>query len=85
MRRQRYSATRNKLDLNNRVQVRILKKRLKVSDKQLAGLVQKAGTSIAALRKEADLQRLVSVPPAEVIASTQETAVEQTVEERIAV
>ena len=85
MRSQRYSATRNKLDLRDRVQVRIIRKRLKVSEKQLVGLVQKAGDSLAAVRKEADLQRLAAVPPAEVVASVQEPAAAETVEEPAAV
>ncbi|WP_298253577.1 DUF3606 domain-containing protein [Bradyrhizobium sp.] len=85
MRGHRYSATRNKLDLRDRVQVRIVRKRLKVSEKQLVGLVQKAGDSLAAVRKEADLQRLVTEPPAVVIASVQEPAVAETAEERTAV
>ena len=77
--RRRYNATRNKLDLSDRVQVRIVRKRLKVSEKQLVSLVQKAGDSIAAVRKEAGAQRParlpdVVVPPAEVIASAQEPA-----------
>lgn len=81
MRSHRYSSTRNKLDLRDRVQVRIIRKRLKVSEKELVGLVQKAGDSLAAVRKEVDLQRQVSVPPAEVIASVQEPAVAESVEE----
>jgi hypothetical protein len=73
MQRRSYSAARNKLDLSDRVQVRIVRKRLKVSEEQLAGLVRKAGASIAAVRKEASAQRLLTlprlrVPPAEVIA-----------------
>lgn len=77
MHRRQYSAARNKLDLTDRVQVRIVRKRLKVSEQQLAGLVRKAGDSIAAVRKEADAQRLLTlpsarVPPAEVVASVEE-------------
>jgi hypothetical protein len=77
MRRRQYSAIRNKLDLTDRVQVRIVRKRLKVSEQQLAGLVRKAGDSIAAVRKEADTQRLLTlpaarVPPAAVVASVEE-------------
>lgn len=77
MRRRQYSATRNKLDLNDRVQVRIVRKRLKVSEKQLADLVRTAGQSIAAVRKEAVSRQLLTlpggrVPAAEVIASANE-------------
>ncbi len=67
MRSHRYSAMRNKLDLRDRVQVRIVRKRLKVSEKQLVGLVEKVGDSLAAVSKEADLQRLATVPPADVV------------------
>lgn len=62
MRGNRYSVMRNKLDLSDRVQVRIVRKRLKVSEKKLAGLVRTAGPSIAAVRKEADSQRLLTLP-----------------------
>ena len=62
MRHHRYSVSRNKLDVNDRVQVRILRKRLKVSEKELLGLVQKAGASIAAVRKEADTQSILRLP-----------------------
>jgi len=80
MRRQSYNATRNKLDLTDRVQVRIVRKRLKVSEEQLASLVRKAGDSIAAVRKEAQTQRLLTLPKkdlpaAVVIASVEEPAV----------
>ena len=81
MRSHRYRATRNKLDLRDRVQVRIIRKRLKVSEKQLVGLVQKAGDSLAAVRKEADLQGLTTVPPAEVVAAVQEPAAAEILEE----
>ena len=59
MHRRQFSGARNKLDLNDRVQVRILRKRLKVPHEQLAGLVRTAGDSIAAVSKEAgDRRRL---------------------------
>jgi hypothetical protein len=77
MQRRHANMARNKLDISDRVQVRILRKRLKVSDRELAGLVQKAGSSIAAVRKEASAQRLSlksQVPPAAVIEAIQEPA-----------
>jgi hypothetical protein len=67
--RRQFSAARNKLDLNDRVQVRIVRKRLKVSDKQLAGLVSKAGNSIAAVSKEAGSRRLLSLPGSQIPAT----------------
>jgi len=58
MQRRQTTGVRNKLNLNNPVQVRIVRKRLKVSNEQLADLVRTAGTSITAVRKEAGLKRL---------------------------
>ena len=77
MDRRQFCGARNKLDLNDRVQVRIVRKRLKVSDKQLAGLVRTAGNSIAAVSKEASFQRRLSLPgsqtpPTEMIVSVKE-------------
>jgi hypothetical protein len=62
MHRRQPSGARNKLDLTDRVQVRILRKRLKVSDEQLANLVRTAGNSIAAVRKEVGARRLLTLP-----------------------
>ena len=62
MRRRQSTGARNKLDLNDRVQVRIVRKRLKVSNEQLASLVRTAGNSITAVRKEAGAKRLLSLP-----------------------
>ncbi|KJC37021.1 hypothetical protein UP09_27530 [Bradyrhizobium sp. LTSP885] len=44
---------RNSLDLRDKVQVKILRKRLKLSDEQFAGIVRKSGNSISAITKEA--------------------------------
>jgi hypothetical protein len=44
---------RNSLDLQDKVQVKILRKRLKISDEQLASIVRKSGNSISAITKEA--------------------------------
>lgn len=80
MHRRQFSDARNKLDLNDRVQVRIVRKRLNVSNKQLANLVSTAGNSIAAVSKEASSRRRLTlpgskIPPAEVIASVKEPEV----------
>jgi hypothetical protein len=77
MHRRQFSGARNKLDLNDRVQVRIVRKRLKVTDEQLANLVRTAGHSIAAVSKEAGSRQRLSLPsgklpPAEVIAVVNE-------------
>jgi uncharacterized protein DUF3606 len=52
MHRRHVTGARNRFDQNDRVQVRIVRKRLKVSDEQLASLVRTAGNSIAAVTKE---------------------------------
>jgi hypothetical protein len=64
MRRRPFAGSRNKLDLGNRVQVRIIRKRLKISEEQLNNLVGKAGDSIAAVRKEAGSRHLLKLPQA---------------------
>jgi hypothetical protein len=58
MQTRQVTGARNKLNLNNRVQVRIVRKRLKISDEQLADLVRTPGNSISAVRKEARLKQL---------------------------
>jgi Protein of unknown function (DUF3606) len=77
MHRRPFSGARNNLDLNDRVQVRIVRKRLKVSNEQLASLVRTAGASIAAVSKEASAWRRLTLPAsrmpsASVIASVKE-------------
>ena len=62
MHRRQFSGVRSKLDLNNHVEVRIVRKRLKVTDKQLASLVRTAGNSIAAVSKEAASRDRLSLP-----------------------
>jgi hypothetical protein len=62
MRRQRHQPLRNKLDLNDRKQVRVLKKKLRVSEPELAEIVGRIGNSISAISKEVTLQR-ASQPP----------------------
>jgi hypothetical protein len=75
MQRPRIQPIRNKLDLNDRVQMRIVTKRLGVSPSELNDLVGRIGNSISALAKEVHLQRArklappAQVPPAAVIAS----------------
>ncbi len=74
MRRLKPQTTRNKLDLHDRTQVRLVRKRLGLSDEELTEIVGRIGNSIAAISKEAALQsgrtlpRLADVPPAAAIA-----------------
>jgi hypothetical protein len=75
MRRSRPQPIRNKLDLADRTQVRLVRKRLGLSDAELTNIVERIGNSIAAISKEAALQRATTlpkpddVPPAAVITS----------------
>ncbi len=75
MRRAKPQPIRNKLDLTDRTQVRLIKKRLKLSDAELTTIVERIGNSLSAISKEATLQRAAvlspptEVPPAAVIAS----------------
>jgi uncharacterized protein DUF3606 len=66
MHRRQFTGARNKLDLNDRVQVRIVRKRLKISNQELSSLVRTAGNSIAAVNKEAISRRRLSLPGARV-------------------
>ena len=53
MNRRRPTYFRNLLDLRDKVQVRVLRKRLRLSDEEFADIVQKSGNSISAITKEA--------------------------------
>jgi hypothetical protein len=57
MQRRKFSYFRNALDLKDRVQVRIVRRRLKLSSGELEGIVRKSGNSIAAITKEAATAR----------------------------
>jgi Protein of unknown function (DUF3606) len=53
MNRRKPSYFRNSLDLRDKVQVKVLRKRLKLSDEQFGEIFRKSGNSIAAITKEA--------------------------------
>ncbi|CCE05523.1 conserved hypothetical protein [Bradyrhizobium sp. STM 3843] len=80
MRRPKIQPIRNKLDLTDRVQVRIVTRRLGLSQAELTEIVGRIGNSIAAISKEVHSQRAcrlaaaAEVPPAAVIASVTETS-----------
>jgi Protein of unknown function (DUF3606) len=57
MRRTKPLASRNKIDVADASQIRILKKRLGVSSEDLHRVVAKVGNSIAAVTKEIECQR----------------------------
>ncbi|MGY3235526.1 hypothetical protein ACVWZ4_003909 [Bradyrhizobium sp. USDA 4472] len=75
MRRSTPKPIRNKLDLTDRVQMRLVRKRLGLSDAELTAIVGRIGNSIAAISKEAAQQRAsaprkpADVPAAAVIAA----------------
>jgi uncharacterized protein DUF3606 len=48
---------RNALDLRDKVQVRVLRRRLKLSAPELGNIVRKTGNSLAAITKEAAAMR----------------------------
>ncbi|WP_371258499.1 DUF3606 domain-containing protein [Bradyrhizobium sp. WSM4349] len=62
MRRSKPQPIRNKLDLADRTQVRLVRKRLGLSDAELTSIVERIGNSIAAISKEAALQRATTLP-----------------------
>jgi DNA-binding transcriptional regulator YiaG len=53
MDRRRDTYFRNSVDLRDKVQVKVLRKRLKLSNEQFASIVRKSGSSISAITKEA--------------------------------
>jgi hypothetical protein len=53
MNRHKPTYFRNSLDLRDKVQVKVLRKRLKLSDEQFNGILRKSGNSISAIAKEA--------------------------------
>lgn len=87
MRRSKPQPIRNKLDLTDPIQVRLVKKRLKLSDTELTAIVGRIGNSLSAISKEATMQRANSlqqppgVPPAAAIASV--TSGDQTITEAV--
>jgi hypothetical protein len=70
----RKTFSRNFLDVRDRAQVKVVKKRLKVTDAQLADIIRKTGNSISAISKEAGARQCLSLPKqtptAAVIATT---------------
>jgi hypothetical protein len=53
MTRRKPSYFRNALDLRDRVQVRVPRRRLKLSENELSAVVRKAGNSLTTISKEA--------------------------------
>jgi hypothetical protein len=74
----RKTLSRNCLDVRDRVQVKVVRKRLKLTDAQLADIMRKTGNSISAISKEAGARQCLSLPKqtptAAVIAATESDA-----------
>ena len=69
MRRPKSQTMRNKLDLRDRAQVRLAKKRFRLSENELANIVARIGNSISAISKQAAVQRANRLArPAEIAA-----------------
>jgi translation elongation factor EF-4 len=67
MRRLKHLTTRNKIDVADASQIRILKKRLGISSDDLHRVVAKVGNSIAAVTKEIECQKPSTIPaPAQI-------------------
>ena len=58
----RRTLSRNCLDVHDRVQVKVLRKRLKLTDAQLSDIIRKTGNSISAISKEAGARKCLSLP-----------------------
>jgi hypothetical protein len=70
MLRQNRKFFRNRLDLNDRVQVKVLRRRLRISEADLIAIADKVGNSIAGISKEIDLRRAKPIEtPLEVLSS----------------
>jgi DNA-binding XRE family transcriptional regulator len=74
----RKNLSRNALDVRDRVLVKIVRKRLKLTETQLADIVRRTGNSISAISKEAGARQCLSLPKqtptAAVIAATEPDA-----------
>jgi hypothetical protein len=53
---------RNTLDLSDPTQVRLVRKRLRLSESELTNMVERIGNSLSAISKEAALQRANLLP-----------------------
>src|SRR4051812_31488466 len=58
----RKTLSRSFLDVRDRVQVKVVRKRLKLTDAQLADIIRKTGNSISAISKEAGARQCLSLP-----------------------
>ncbi|NPU12508.1 DUF3606 domain-containing protein [Bradyrhizobium sp. 83012] len=63
MRRPKIQPSRNKLDMTDQAQVRVVTRRLKMSPGELTEIVERIGNSIAAITKEVAQQRAAKAAP----------------------
>ena len=74
----RRNLSRNALDVRDRVQVKVVRKRLKLTDAQLTDIIRRTGNSISDISKEAGARQRLSLPKqtpaAAVIAATEPDA-----------
>ena len=54
---------RNRVDMADKVQVRVIKRRLRLSEPELNEVVDRVGNSIAAISKEVALRKAVQLTP----------------------
>jgi hypothetical protein len=84
MRRAKPQPIRNKLDLSDRTQVRLVRKRLHLSDAQLTEIADRIGNSISAISKEVAAQRARRLPaPAQVPAAVMTTVTTEPTESEL--
>jgi len=85
MRRLKPQSIRNQLDLADARQVRSVKKRLRISEGELNGIVSRIGNSIAAISKEVSFKKArrrsppPSLPESAVIAEATSNAAEPSI------
>lgn len=86
MQRTKHRHFRNQVDMADRVQVRVIKRRLRLSEPELSKLVDRVGNSIATISKEVALRKAVqlnpprSLPPAAVVAAVADQESESRIE-----
>ena len=86
MHRAKHRHFRNRVDMADRVQVRVIKRRLRLSEPELSKLVDRVGNSIATISKEVALRKAVqlnpprSLPPAAVVAAVADQESESRIE-----
>jgi hypothetical protein len=63
MQRAKHRHFRNRVDMADHVQVRVIKRRLRLSEPELNKIVDRVGNSIAAISKEVALRKAAQLSP----------------------